>query len=69
MSSCSVVIGSETAAQLQLPSPFVVSSRPKLLTVQDLLEAVKTLALKKEKLSMYGTVAIRFSEFANVPVS
>ena len=69
MSSCSVVIGSETAAQLQLPSPFVVSSRPKLLTVQDLLEAVKTLALKKEKTSMYGTVAIRFSEFANVPVT
>ena len=69
MSSCSVVFGSETAAQLQPTSPFVVSSRPKLLTVQDLLEAVKTLGLKKEKLSMYGTVAIRFSEFANVPVS
>ncbi len=69
MSSCPVVIGSETAAQLHHPSPFIVGSCPRLSTVKDLLDAVKTLGLKQEKVSMFGTVAVRFSEFANVPVS
>jgi len=69
MSSCSIVIGSESATPLQPPSPFLVCAQSRLSTVQDLLEAVKTLDLKTEKVSMFGTVAIRLSEFANVPVS
>jgi hypothetical protein len=69
MSSSCITFGNETATELQVSSCFGVSSRTSLSSVKDLLDQIKFSGLDKKKMSMLGTVATRFSEFANVAVS